>query len=319
VIGMGRRQVADGTSAGRAVARRALSRAGVVAGFCALATGAIVAAATAGGQGNAAPPDVGVAPPDVVPPGCRRLATRPHSPIVARKKAVCGSAYADVVIAKGGFHTVWAYDGNDVIRARNARPDLIYGGTNRDRAFLDCRDHPVGVEVMLWPKHGCAKAKPKKAAQERSTQAVSPKYPRSTPTLVCEGDAAAPLIRFLRLPSMRAVDATTKIDWQPVTWSGLLYRQDGSRWTRVAQTPWFYDRTVDQQATTFPGNVWRDRATGKRIRSWTFPLDAPGTYRVGVRYHWYAANGTPRHEEFAWARHLGAFAAATRTWCEYAS
>jgi hypothetical protein len=122
---------------------------------------------------------------------------------------------------------------------------------------------------------------------------------------------------------MRAVDATSGVDWQTVAWSPVLYKLVGTEWVLHAQNIWLFDRTNDRApANQFYANWWR-RFTSKKKERWFVWFEPPeaGTYQVRLRYYWYKTNRVPAH---AWEDDVDSvdphyssagFEGPTHKWC----
>lgn len=226
---------------------------------------------------------------------------------------LCGTGGADRLTAVGGGDTVWGYHGNDALRARNGKPDLVYGGPDADSGAFDQCDRVYEVERSEGGAKACAGVRPRSLAA--TTQ--EPPLPRSSPVVDCTTDVSgAWRVRFLRDPVMRALDATAEIDWQFVAWNPVLYRWDGAKWVRYREhAQWLWDMTYDRQVMSFPGNFWRRYSDNERTFL-KFVVREAGSYRVAVRYHWYPGDGVPERDAGYFAtRHYGDYEDPTRRFC----
>jgi hypothetical protein len=207
--------------------------------------------------------------------------------------SICGSRYDDKLPSKLGA-TIWGYAGKDTIQARNGRADEISGGPGKDTATVDAKDTVKGVEKCLG-RPSC----PRASASVKRLTASQVQFVLEEPIVVCDLEPGSENRRmWLPLePKMRAADTTSRIDWQTVAYTPVLYRHDGTDWRVYRERIWLFDRTFDpsERATPFTGNFWRHTRTKQRT-SVFFYVDDPGTYRVSVRYHWYRTPSVAAHE-----------------------
>lgn len=233
----------------------------------------------------------------------------------AAPEPLCGTGGADRLTAIGGGDTVWGYHGRDTLRARNGKPDLVYGGPDADSGAFDACDRVYEVERAEPSPPACAGVRPRSLA----ARAQEAPLPRSSPVIECTTDVSgAWRVRFLRDPRMRAIDATPEIDWQFVAWSPVLYRLNGDRWVRYREhSLWLWDLTYDQQVASFPGNFWRRFSDNERTFL-KFVVQEAGSYRVAVRYHWYAGDAVPERDVGYFAtKHFGDYEDPTRRFCVF--
>jgi hypothetical protein len=131
------------------------------------------------------------------------------------------------------------------------------------------------------------------------------------------GKSGARLVTIAHEPEIRAADATANVDWQTVAFSAILFKGSGDDATIEDQSPWVWDRAPDEQLLDFAGNFWRRfRETGHR--QIFFHPAGSGPYRVAIRYHWYAANGSADYDTLDWAKyHFGHFGSASQGYCNF--
>lgn len=290
--------------------------------WAALTAGAVLAGGGSAGT-NAArvdePPSAGNPPPDkpTASKACRRPpGGTPASATginvvrgdnVREDRPLCGTPGKDRIIGVWG-NVVYAQPGNDVIDVDNNRPDDVWGGPGRDRAIVDRFDRVHG-DVESSRRLSGATA-PGSSDLPRQNGVV---YPWYQATLECQLDARGRrIIRFAEEPTVRAVDASARVDWQTVAWSSLLYHWSGNDWVPVLQHIWLYDRTRDEQFDQefgFAGNFWRGFDTNRRMFVWFLMEEGDvGAFRVALRLYWYEEASLAAHEELVWAgNHFGQF------------
>lgn len=231
---------------------------------------------------------------------------------------LCGTGVKDHFWGKGGDHKVRLYQGADYVDMKNGVHDEILDSGQLDpKSLLDrCDTVNYGRPPSRLIKGTCA------GVRSRTSAYVSqaPPYPHHGGALECrlEPDGRR-IVHFLRDPLMRAVDVSATVDSQTVAWTPLLYKWDGTQWVFVLQHPmWLWDRASDEQVTEFPGNAWRRFDNNRRWFLW-FYTSEPGTFRVAVKYHWYATPRTPAHEILEWAGpHYGPFEDYPgQSWCNF--
>lgn len=214
------------------------------------------------------------------------------------EEPLCGSRYADRLTAsKWGGHHMRGFQGNDVFRARNKSPDEIRGDSGHDTAYIDANDSVVGVEVCKPGPCPYSKLRASTAAPHRRRAAEEPHYPAYISRTECRVlDDGTRQLWFISEPILRAVDATPRVDWQTVAWSPVLYKLESSRWVKVDENIWLWDRTNDTAPPDrLHGNWWR-RLTGDKARTLlSFEPTAPGTYQVRLRLYWYRTARVPEH------------------------
>jgi hypothetical protein len=291
-------------------------RIGLVAASVALAVGLFGGSAEAVRPLDTPPPYSGQGAPPKPPPSCKAVVaglagmkdTRSDYP-----QPICGTNDNDVLTATRGGGAIWGYRGNDTLRARNGSPDEVIGGDGTDSATIDesC-DTTTSIEKITRKPGPCNGVTPFHSYMYGPTD-----YPAFEATLKCGMTSdGTRMMRFLEEPILRAVDATDKVDWQTVAWSGVIFKWDGAQWHPLGQSNWRWDRTYDMQVEAFPGNFWR-LFTGQRTFLYFYP-DSPGWYRFAILAHWYATPNVPAHDEAFWAGpHYGPFEDPTQTWCVY--
>ena len=205
-------------------------------------------------------------------------------------------------------HVICGFQGNDTIYAKNGVPDEIRGGPGKDVAYVDAGkdgDTVTGIEtckprcppppVPTYPRRGhTSRVDTLRAAAQDIT------YPAYEGRVECTMTEAGERAIWLMLePEMRAVDATDRPDWQTVAWKPTLYKLDGSASSLYGNGFWRWDRTYDEQISSFPGNFWRSFTSKPQERnrrvSGRFVVTEPGEYVMWITYHWYA---TPFLKEY---------------------
>jgi hypothetical protein len=249
-----------------------------------------------------------------LPAACTDPKDRPaeHTTVQTGQNPVCGTLGNDwwqVPKNVDNGVAIWGYEGNDRILARNGKSESIFGGKGADEGWFDPCDHVASdVEKRHVSKKPCPGVK-KKSKRRRGLRAQGIVYPLPDAGIIeCTLDLTGRrLVRVSQEPQMRAVDATPQVDYQFVAYSPALYRLDGSQWTFVAQDPWLWDYTYDQQVAAFAGNFWRRLDNNQRWFLWFYP-QGPGIYRVDLQLKWYAQGRLPVHEESRRAHaHYGPF------------
>jgi hypothetical protein len=222
---------------------------------------------------------------------------------------LCGTRGNDQLIAVGGGDHAWGYTGADDFRARNGMPDEVYGGPGVDNGRFDSCDQVMDVE------HASRQG----TCQERTRRlGAADVLPFTRPVVECYyGQSGERTLDILVEPQVRAIDATSRVDFQTVAWSVGVLRLTGSDPELIGQGSWFWDRVYDEQVRAFPGNYWRSFETGKRtFVSYTVP--EPGTYVLGVYLHWYATKNSSARDEVAIARaHYGPAENRVQTACTF--
>jgi hypothetical protein len=281
------------------------------------------------------PPDVKAAPPlkaNATPAACTNISpsTKAYTfdhPFPGGSIDVCGTFKGDslwVTDNAGGGTQVWAGSGNDIVRANNKKIDYIWGGPGKNSATIDwclpngqIHDTTVDVAHVKKVKTKCTGVK----RSSRHTAATAITYPYEEPLIDCTATSAGRFrVVVARDPTMRAVDATPNVDWQTVAFSAVLYQlSPDSEWVLLHQSPWVWDRAPDNQLESFSGNLWQPFGkTGSPNIFFTPP--SSGQYRVGIEYHWYAANGLGSHDDFEWANfHFDHFASGNLDECDFPS
>jgi hypothetical protein len=238
-------------------------------------------------------------------------------PGTPRVDTFCGTRGADEFVAVGGGDHVEGYDGADVIKARNGKPDEVWGGVGSDKAFLDPCDVPNTRDVAkrdMLVGGRCPGIKPRRA----TTAGLDDDPPIRRPVIECYvEDDGERVIDLLVEPQMRALDVTGAVDFQTVTWSAALLAYENNEWHVIFRGSWFWDRTYDEQVEAFPGNYWRSFRDGERTFV-SYVVPSPGTYAVGVLLHWYPTKKAPARDEVAVARaHYGPNANPTDDACVF--
>jgi hypothetical protein len=268
------------------------------------------------------PPSAGQPAPHSNPGGDPCLGQYASSPKRLREPGnynlpFCGSTGNDNMKSKKGHSWIDGADGKDVIRAQgNGKADRIWGGGGYDTAYIDAFDTAVKVEKVIVARRPASNAAPR---------AVGPQFTYLPAAFQCQVRSEGQRdIVFSAQPTIRAVDSTPRTDWQPVAWSALLYEWDGTKWApssnahvyewtgsawellnnpeRPYQTLWRWDHSRDTQFDSliqFPGNYWRRFDNRLRATAW-FVATRAGSFRVAIRYYWYATATTEVHEEFQW-------------------
>ena len=222
---------------------------------------------------------------------------------------LCGTRGNDRLIAVGGGDHAWGYTGADDFRARNGMPDEVYGGPGVDKGRFDSCDQVMDVE------HASRQG----TCQERTRRlGAADVLPFTPPVVECYyGRSGERTLDILVEPQMRAVDATSRVDFQTVAWSVGVLRLNGSDTELIGQGSWYWDRVYDEQVKAFPGNYWRSFETDKRTFV-TYTVSQPGTYVLGVYLHWYATRSSPARDEVAIARaHYGPTENQDQTACTF--
>jgi hypothetical protein len=230
---------------------------------------------------------------------------------------LCGTGGKDSLTAVGGGDTVWGYQGDDQLKARNAKVDLVYGGPGADTGAFDACDTVYEVETQQASAPSCPGVKTRSLAAVAGTAPL----PLSSPVLECADDPNVPggwRVRFIKPPGMRAIDVSEQVDWQYVAWQAVLKRWDGATWKTYRTFKWLWDLTYDRQVTSFPGNVWR-RFDTNELYQYYMIVSEPGTYRVSVRYHWYEGDGGEQAADgfYIVKKHYGDFESPDRRACVF--
>jgi hypothetical protein len=300
-----------------------------------VAVSAVAGVGAAAGAAPSSPRNLATALTDAPPPLsklCFRPITRPVNIVddgqTAPTDIHCGSRYADTIVARGGGDTVYAAQGNDFIDARNRKPDEIFPGLPGDADWgkfdsCDTSNGPLPKKLRKYQStKPCPEVYPSPRALNGRLSPAELVYPKINATIECyaRGDGTW-MIRFVEEPRMRAVDSTRRVDWQSVAWSSVLYKLVGpdpyasDSWQSVEQTVWLWDRTYDEQVQRFAGNFWKLFDTTDRRFLYHLAVE-PGTYRVAVRYHWYATKEVPAHTFQDWAGyHYGPVQGPPYQWC----
>lgn len=223
---------------------------------------------------------------------------------------LCGTRGNDTLIAIGGGDHAWGYQGADDLRARNGRPDEIFGGPGIDKGRFDQCDRVADVERAAIGGR-CAGIRPHRLL-------AAAELPYDAPVVECyRGSAGERIIDILVEPQMRAIDSTARVDFQTVAWSAGILRIENGTPVFVGRGSWFWDRPYDEQVEAFPGNYWRSFTTKERTFV-SYTVSQPGTYVLGVYLHWYATKESPARDEIAIARaHYGPAEQADHTACEF--
>jgi hypothetical protein len=221
----------------------------------------------------------------------------------------------DRLSAVGGGDILWGYLGDDKLNARNGKVDLVYGGPGVDSGSFDACDTPYDVESKQANAPVCPGVKTRSLAVAGQAAPL----PIGAPVIECDDDPKAPgawRVRFLKQPTMRAIDVSNAVDWQYVAWQTVLKRWDGTTWKVHHSSMWLWDLTYDLQVTSFPGNIWRSFNTNEYYKYY-LPVSRPGTYRASVRYHWYEGDGGARAADgfYIVTKHFGDFEDPTRRAC----
>lgn len=290
---------------------------GVAAAF---ALSILLLAVGAAAHPSADPPTAYNSPP-AEPKPCRG----PIAGVVAIQKteeawptALCGTRGNDQLRAlrASGPGEVFGYQGNDVLDARNGKPDEVYGGPGRDSGKFDACDKVRDMEAVAGQAPACP------GVNKRTMAATALDYPSVRAKMECSLEAdGVRRVRFIRYPGMRAADATPQVDFQTVAWYAYLFKLGDDGVWRIARrtSEWRWDRTYDLQVSNFPGNVWRSFVTNDPVTV-TFHPQAPGTYRTAVKYHWYETADAPAYDRYVWVRdHYGPYEDPTRTMCVFPS
>jgi hypothetical protein len=221
-------------------------------------------------------------------------------------QTICGTSMNDMIHPTGP-NVIWGRQGNDEIHARNGVSDKIDGAHGVDRAWADrCDKVESNVEHVTYRAGRCRSVKTK-----RLSTGADATYPYENPVVQCQEDTIDNngfMLRFAEEPTIRARDATARVDWQFVAWSAYLYKLVGTEWVYTgSQTDWLWDWTYDEQVTAFAGNYWRRFNNNQRWFTWFVPTE-PASYRAAVKYRWYSPKGAVEHEEFVYADwHFGQY------------
>jgi hypothetical protein len=215
---------------------------------------------------------------------------------------LCGSRKADRLTASTwGNHHIRGFQENDIIRARNGDPDEIRGDGGHDTAYVDAVDSVVGVEVCR-PAAACRAARLNAMVANRPSRTLGAdelRYPAYISRTECRTlDDGTRQMWFISEPILRAVDATSRVDWQTVAWSPVLYKLEGSQWVKVDEEIWLWDRTNDTAPPDRLHQNWWRRFTGDKARTMvSFELSGPGVYQTRLRLYWYKTTRVP---EYLW-------------------
>jgi hypothetical protein len=241
---------------------------------------------------------------------------------------LCGSSKADRLTASTwGNHHIQAFQGDDLIRARNGDPDEIRGDTGYDTAYVDANDSVVGIEVCK-PAAACRAARRNASVGMRAPRGVGAdafRYPAYISRTECRLlDDGTRQMWFISEPILRAVDASPRVDWQTVAWSPVLYKFENGQWVKVEEEIWLWDRTNDTAPPTrLHQNWWRRFDKDKARTMVSFELSASGIYQVRLRLYWYK---TARVPQYLWEDdaesvdpHYSAwgFGGPTHKWCVF--
>jgi len=226
---------------------------------------------------------------------------------------ICAGAGDDTIVARYLGTIVFAGQGDDNVNTRQKQPGIannIQGGDGNDTAIIDKSDNAKGVESVRSMstssinRVGSSTDRVGKNAWE---------YPAVQPRIQCVIVDGERRLLFDPTPEIRAVDSTAQVDWQSVAWSPVLtlWNAQSQRWDFVVQNEWLWDRTYDEQITTFKGNRWRSYKPGSEPWSLWFYAFRPQTfYRVAVYYYHYAEGNVPAHRIYTWVdQYAGEFAA----------
>jgi RTX calcium-binding nonapeptide repeat (4 copies) len=231
--------------------------------------------------------------------------------------ALCGTTKKDSFKAAGGGDSIWGFQQQDTIDARNKGPDEIWGGPGRDIIYADSCDKiysDYGARDRVVKKGDCPDV-----VKSHYRAGASLDYPAYLATMECLRDPTNGVfvIRFIEQPTMLAVDATPQVDWQTVAWSGALFEWNGTDWQYDISTQWRWDRAPDAQDGDFLWNVWRLVSTGKPSFV-HFEITKPGIYRVAVIAHWYKSDNVPAHDLAFWAGpHYGPYEQVGQEACDF--
>lgn len=216
------------------------------------------------------------------------------------KATICGSQQPDRITATGGAAYIETFGGADYVNAQNRKPDEIWNGSGIDEGLFDSCDRIYDLDEGKKSTAACpgVTSRTKRTPQRR-------RFPVQLPPLECRGDArGGRRFRFSRLPIVRAIDATSQVDWQNVGWSAFLYERTGTGWELRAQTEWLWDRIYDEQVTGTTGNTWRSFVKNTRRTFSELRRADPGSYRVAIHFKWYGGKGVPDRELRVWAGRL---------------
>lgn len=222
-------------------------------------------------------------------------------PVVAqgranRKDELCGSRQGDRFRTSGGGDSVWGFEGNDTVAARDGRPDEIWGGPGRgDTGVFDECDRIHGIE-RARVSGACPHVKG--GGRRYFASESLPYFP---PVVECFVSDGTRFVFFLFEPQVRALDVTNRVDFQTVAWLPVLTTTDGGELEIVEKGDWYWDRIFDEQVDERTINEWR--RFGDKPREWIFfTVDAPGTYEVGVVYQWYRTADAPERQHIGFPR-----------------
>jgi hypothetical protein len=227
---------------------------------------------------------------------------------------LCGQGGDDRIYARYLGTIVYAGPGDDVVDSRQTSGQVaneIYGGAGFDRARVDKWDRladriekrilastfsPTYADTITQPRVQCAIVTNARGEPERRVW-VAPE------------------------PQIRAVNATSMIDWQYVAFSSVLSRWNTTerKWEFDAQTPWLWDRTYDQQIKAFSGNNWRKfDPSAERWHYWFSVYGVRTYYRIAVFYYHYASGPVAANRIYAWVDvHEGEFASGDGRNCYF--
>ncbi|MDP9491185.1 MAG: hypothetical protein M3P42_03145, partial [Actinomycetota bacterium] len=223
------------------------------------------------------------------------------------RDVLCGSVKArnERFYPLGGHDTVLARGGDDWIHddPTNKTSDMISGGSgSKDWSRPDPCDDVSGVERPLQKRVKKTCPKTAKASVGRS-DAIDYGTLAYQARVECQTSSTGSyLMRFSEEPMIRAVDTSTKVDWQFVAWFPIVYQWNGTAWAQlpVSDPYWAWDWTVDAQDKGFDQirNYWRARIKGRLIRVRTGIVNLqPGTYKMDIRYRWFKTARSPNHQE----------------------
>ena len=122
----------------------------------------------------------------------------------AQPEPLCGTGGKDSLTAVGGGDTVWGYQGDDQLKARNGKVDLVYGGPGTDAGAFDSCDTVYEVETKQVDPSACAGVKGMSVAAAAGTP--TPWW--SSPIIECADNPETPgtwRVRIIKQPSMRAI------------------------------------------------------------------------------------------------------------------
>lgn len=233
----------------------------------------------------------------------------------AAGQILCGKAGADVIEVRKKGTKVWGGSGNDDVRIRNGQANEGQGGPGRDKARVD-------RAIDTWYENEAPRSWSSISSLGGTGSGLRAlvEYPARQPRIQCRIVNGERLLLFDPPPEMRAVDATSHVDWQFVAWSPVLtiWNATAQRWEFVLQNRWLWDRTYDEQVASFPGNDWRRYDNNQEpYRSWFYAL-RPGYFRVAVYYYHYGVGSIPPNRIYDWVdEHAGEYAGDGGEWCEF--